>query len=106
MTKKRKYRKPVAWLGGRDLLANLKYFVLFAAFKGKLDPRDWMQAEVFPPRPSGTQPEREKDYAAAFERSFREGAQAEEEFWFDYFADSGDGMTAGYAVAYLCMTDV
>ena len=49
MDEKRKYRKPVAWLGGRDLLANLKYFLLFAAFKGKLDPRDWMKPEIFPP---------------------------------------------------------
>lgn len=44
----RDYKSPVAWLGGRDLLANVKYFALFAAFKGKLDLRDWMNAEVFP----------------------------------------------------------
>src|SRR5205085_2982984 len=28
------------------------------------------------------------------------------EFWFDYFADSGDGMTAGYSIAYLCLSDL
>lgn len=92
----RKYLRPVAWLGGRDLLANLKYFLLFAAFKGKLDPRDFMKAEVFP---SGDDHKRVHFGAGKNE-------EGEEEFWFDYFADSGDGMTAGYAIAYLCMTDL
>ena len=96
----RKFLKPVAWLGGRDLLANLKYFVLFAAFKGKLDPRDWMRAEVFPPKPAD---ENDKEYIRAFNGSFRNKT---DEFWFDYFADSGDGMTAGYALAYLSMSDL
>ena len=97
MREKRKYLSPVAWLGGRDLLANLKYFLLFAAFKGKLDPRDWMKAETFPPD-EGEQ----SDY---FERFVTRGSN-ESEFWFDYFADAGDGMTAGYAIAYLCMSDL
>lgn len=97
----RKFLKPVAWLGGRDLLANLKYFVLFAAFKGKLDPRDWMRAEVFPPNPAD---DNDKEYIRAFNSSFREDINGE--FWFDYFADSGDGMTAGYALAYLSMSDL
>src|SRR6266576_4461254 len=108
MAEKRQYRKPVAWLGGRDLLANLKYFLLFAAFKGKLDPRDWMNAEVFPgplPNEDDKQYEREKKYAEDFRGSFA-GLNEKEEFWFDYFADSGDGMTAGYAIAYLCMSDL
>lgn len=106
-TEERKYLKPVAWLGGRDLLANLKYFLLFAAFKGKLDPRDWMTAEVFPaPKTkledlSGWQ----RDYVEDFKKSFREDPVTDE-FWFDYFADSGDGMTAGYALAYLCLSDL
>jgi hypothetical protein len=103
MPEKRKYSKPVAWLGGRDLLANLKYFLLFAAFKGKLDPRDWMKAEVFPAKPENT---REEEYVDAFNKSFRSDRGLAKEFWFDYFADSGDGMTAGYAIAYLCMTDL
>lgn len=100
MTEKRNYRKPVAWLGGRDLIANLKYFLLFAAFKGKLDPRDWMRPEVFPP----DDPKLE-GYAGRFHNSFK-GLLARNEFWFDYFADSGDGMTAGYAIAYLCLSDL
>ena len=77
-TEERKYLKPVAWLGGRDLLANLKYFLLFAAFKGKLDPRDWMTAEVFPP------PEKELEgdawgtaYVDRFNRSYRDVAEPE-----------------------------
>ena len=92
----RRYLKPVAWLGGRDLLANLKYFLLFAAFKGKLDPRDFMSGRVFP---SGDDETRVK-----WEATQNEGG--EKEFWFDYFADSGDGMTAGYAVAYMCLSDL
>lgn len=103
-TEERKYLKPVAWLGGRDLLANLKYFLLFAAFKGKLDPRDWMKAEAFPPSGQELNPG-EQEYFEAFYDSFREKPVAGE-FWFDYFADSGDGMTAGYALAYLCMSDL
>ena len=102
VTEKRKYRKPVAWLGGRDLLANLKYFLLFAAFKGKLDPRDWMNPEVFPGKPTN---EREEKYATDFNNSFAD-LYDKGEFWFDYFADSGDGMTAGYAIAYMCMSDL
>jgi hypothetical protein len=97
---KREFLKPVAWLGGRDLLANLKYFLLFAAFKGKLDPRDWMRAEVFPPKPLD---ENDKEYIQAFNSSFKNHT---DEFWFDYLADSGDGMTAGYALAYLSMSDL
>src|SRR5437868_9498217 len=98
----REYKRPVAWLGGRDLLANLKYFLLFAAFKGKLDPRDWMNAEVFPGKPTN---DREEKYAADFQDSFAD-LKKKGEFWFDYFADSGDGMTAGYAIAYMCMSDL
>src|SRR5205085_9342814 len=98
----RDYKRPVAWLGGRDLLANVKYFALFAAFKGKLDPRDWMKGEVFPPSPAD--PKKEPltiEEVNAF-WSVKDGG----EFWFDYFADSGDGMTAGYSIAYLCLSDL
>jgi hypothetical protein len=105
-TEERKYLKPVAWLGGRDLLANLKYFLLFAAFKGKLDPRDWMTAAVFPPPDKVLETDIwGKAYVDAFNKSYRD-VETIEEFWFDYFADSGDGMTAGYALAYLCMSDL
>jgi len=108
MAETREYKKPVAWLGGRDLLANLRKFILFAAFQGKLDPRDWMKAEVFPPPlpdPSDKHYQSNKQYYEDFRRSFNTEKEPQE-FWFDYFADSGDGMTAGYALAYLCMSDL
>lgn len=106
-TDERSYLKPVAWLGGRDLLANLKYFLLFAAFKGKLDPRDWMTAQVFPPAEKDLQDLSgwRGEYVEDFKKSFRKDPETDE-FWFDYFADSGDGMTAGYALAYLCLSDL
>jgi hypothetical protein len=56
-----------------------------------------MKAETFPPV-DGEQ----SDY---FEHFVMPG-NGESEFWFDYFADAGDGMTAGYAIAYLCMSDL
>ena len=40
----RGFEKPVAWLLARELIASLKWTVLYALFKGKLDARDWMQA--------------------------------------------------------------
>ena len=43
------FSKPVAWLLGRELIEGLKWIVLYTVFKGKLDPRDWMTADVFPP---------------------------------------------------------
>ena len=30
---------------GHQLLRSLKFVALYAAFKGKLDPRDWMRAQ-------------------------------------------------------------
>ncbi|MEA2205332.1 MAG: hypothetical protein QOE77_2108 [Blastocatellia bacterium] len=90
---RRKFLKPVAWLLGRDLLANLKYFLLFAAFKGKFDPRDLMKAEVF-------------SFGHYQGPNHRATDQGSTDFWFDYFADSGDGMTAGYSLAYLSMCDL
>lgn len=90
---RRTYLKPVAWLLSRDLLANLKYFLLFAAFNGKFDPRDLMKPEVFS----------FGDYDGPNHIATDPGSQ---EFWFDYFADCGDGMTAGYSLAYLSMCDL
>jgi hypothetical protein len=100
------FKPPVAWLGGRDLLANLNYFLLFAAFKGKLDPRDWMAAEVFPTSEVAT--------GAAAEQAAQPGWRPEDyeqpdkggEFWFDYVSDSGDGQAATYNLAYLCLSDL
>ena len=97
MAEDRKFEKPVAWLGGRDLLANLKKFILFAAFKGKLDPRDWMRGEIFPLG---------KNEDPHYFEKYITTTDGTPEFWFDYFADAGDGMTAGYSLAYLCMSDL
>ncbi|HEX8072438.1 MAG TPA: hypothetical protein VF546_21000 [Pyrinomonadaceae bacterium] len=93
--KKPPFKSPVAWLGGRDLLANLKYFVLFAAFKGKLDPRDWMAGRVFPTRAEW-----------AGQRVGWDADAEAGEFWFDYLSDSGDGQAATYNLAYLCLSDL
>lgn len=106
----REYKGPVAWLGGRDLLANLKYFALFAAYKGKLDPRDWMNAEIYPSESLIAQamlpPKEAADQAHNPVAAFWRVTDSAGEFWFDYFADSGDGMTAGYSIAYLCLSDL
>jgi hypothetical protein len=120
------FDKPVSWLVGRDLLAGLKWIVLYSAFKGKLDPRDWMKASVYPPKPP-------KDSKTTVHQWWRDRDDEnwnwkvsndefwrtlqkekgdfwkrtqETEFWFDYIADSGDGQVAVYDVAYLCFSDL
>jgi hypothetical protein len=40
------FEEPVAWLFGRQFIATFKYVLLYTAFKGKLDSRDWMKNEV------------------------------------------------------------
>lgn len=51
----------------------------------QVDPRDWMRSEV-------------QDLSTAPPNNG--------EFWFDYIADSGDGETATYSIAYLCLSDL
>jgi hypothetical protein len=85
------FKGPVRWLLGPQLIASLKWTVLYAAFKGKLDPRDWMQAQ---PIPLG-----ENRFNSA------EGIP-DDEYWFDYFADTGDGQLAMYSIAYLCFNNL
>src|SRR5262249_15923925 len=46
-SRERDFKTPVAWLLGRQLIASLKGVVLLAIYGGKLDPRDWMRANVF-----------------------------------------------------------
>ena len=82
-----KFEKPVAWLFGRQFIATLKYVLLYTAFKGKLDSRDWMKSEVL----DVEQPLQMKN---------------QDEFWWDYISDSGDGQKAVYSVAFLCMSDL
>ncbi|HEY0348890.1 MAG TPA: hypothetical protein VGC60_12130 [Pyrinomonadaceae bacterium] len=79
----RTYEKPVAWLAGRDLLGGIKGILLYTAYGSKLDPRDWMTGKVI---------------------AFDSGN--EQEFWFDFLADAGDGTKAMYSIAYLTMTDL
>jgi hypothetical protein len=83
-TNRHGFSKPVAWLLGRQLMSAVKWMLLFAAFQGRLDIRDWMKTEVV---------------------TFPEPAETDE-FWFDYFADSGDGQMAMYSLAYLFMSDL
>ncbi|MBO0722354.1 MAG: hypothetical protein J2P41_16120, partial [Blastocatellia bacterium] len=85
----RDFKKPVAWLFGHELLRKLKWIMLYAAAGSRFDPRQWMQANVY--------------------QYLKEKNQDEEigdEFWFDYFADTGDGMMAVYSIAYLCLSDL
>ncbi|OLE53238.1 MAG: hypothetical protein AUG51_14190 [Acidobacteria bacterium 13_1_20CM_3_53_8] len=101
------FEPPVAWLFGRQLIANLKWILLYTAFKGKLDARDWMKANIIPHARSSN--EIEEFWRGSHEDSRAEGNglhESEEEFWFDYIADSGDGQRAVYSIAYLCMSDL
>src|SRR2546423_6403816 len=84
------FKKPVSWLLGPQLIASLKWTALYVAFKNKLDPRDWMQANIY-----------------CFDEQQRLHAAANaDEFWFDYFADTGDGQRAMYSIAYMCLSDL
>jgi hypothetical protein len=110
---KEKFKRPVAWLGGRELLANLKLFVLHALFGGKLDARDWMTGvvNVFKdpskpaPAPARSQ-EGEELYTRAVELDWSKKEEPGGAFWFDYLADTGDGQMALYDIAYLCMSEL
>jgi hypothetical protein len=84
------FARPVAWLFGREFIASLQWMALHAAYKGKLDPRDWMHAEIF----------------SLAEQVPAPGPTATEEFWLDYIADTGDGQLATYSVAYLCLSEL
>lgn len=86
------FKGPVRWLLGPQVIASLKYVALYAASKGKLDPRDWMRAQpIF----------------LNEQQRFNAGEQASsDEYWFDYFADTGDGQLAMYSIAYLCLSDL
>jgi hypothetical protein len=108
---KRLFEGPVAWLFGRQLIGSIKSILLYAAYGKKLDPRDWMDAGVFPDRDRRTALQFWRERAATPPRQ-EVGADAERfwdergEFWFDYIADTGDGSAATYSVAYLCAGDL
>lgn len=112
----RKQLEPVAWLLGRQLIASLKWILLYTAFGTKLDARDWMQAKVYPAddqakadewwrnlqlaRRNGEEPDESSDPNSGTE--FWRG----KEFWFDYLSDTGDGTKATYSIAYLCLSNL
>ena len=83
----RKYfKRPVSWLMGRELLAGLKWIAAYTFMGKKQDPKDWMNtATITPPRSNNN---------------------STDPYWFDYIADTGDGMSAVYNIAYLCMSEL
>jgi hypothetical protein len=83
---KKIFKRPVSWLMGRELLAGLKWIAAYAFMGDKLDAKDWMAAGVI--------------------EKHRQNHDGKEPFWFDYIADTGDGMSAVYNIAYLCMGDL
>lgn len=110
-----KFEGPVAWLGGRELIANLKLIALYTIFGNKLDSRDWMTGMVYLCKDlqhSGLRSanqdvhNRMSDvgvYTRSVETTQTAGEESEDEFWFDYIADTGDGQMATYNVAYIAM---
>lgn len=118
----RKFEGPVAWLVGRQLLGSIKGILLYTAYGKKLDPRDWMLANVFPSTDRGEalkawrqrRFEREsliaqQQVAAADPALLDQEAEywrKRGEFWFDYISDTGDGMRATYSIAYLSLGDL
>ena len=113
--KKREFEPPVAWLLGRQLIASLKWILLYTAFGTKLDARDWMDAKVFP---AEDQQRADNAWKMMYERDGAKTTATEEEqsagkfwhekgeFWFDYISDTGDGMMATYSIAYLCLSNL
>jgi hypothetical protein len=115
---KRNPEGPVGWLLGPQLIASLKWMLLYAAFGTKLEARDWMQAQ---PYPSGSKVEAENAWRDSNKPNLRDQLreraggwkfpveaskdfwEQKGEFWFDYIADTGDGQKATYSVAYLCL---
>ena len=101
------FESPVAWLFGRQYIANLKWILLYVAFKGKLDHRDWMKAEIIPDATSATEIDRFwREWNEDWKESEDGDQDSEKEFWFDYLADTGDGQKAMYSLAYLCLSDL
>lgn len=99
--KPKDFLPPVAWLFGRDYIAAFKWMLVYAAFKGKLDPRDWMNANVIPEADPRVDP---GESWLSWGEAARDAAAGE--FWFDYISDTGDGQKAVYSIAYLCMSDL
>jgi hypothetical protein len=101
------FKPPVKWLLGRQLLMGLKWILLYSLFKGKLDPRDWMSGQEYPGITEFTEAKLATETPGEVSTTDVDKfwGPTEGEFWFDYLADSGDGQTATYTVAYLCGSD-
>ncbi|MCM3869333.1 MAG: hypothetical protein ND895_01380 [Pyrinomonadaceae bacterium] len=99
-------------------MASLKWILLYTAFGTKLDARDWMDAKVFP---AEDQDQADLAWKTMYQRdglktSHSSNAEVGDagkkfwqengEFWFDYISDTGDGMTATYSIAYLCLSNL
>lgn len=83
---KKDFKGPVSWLMGRELLAGLKWIAAYSFLGDKQKPTNWMNAEAIKPP--------------------RSNNNASDPYWFDYIADTGDGMSAVYNIAYLCMSEL
>ena len=100
------FEPPVAWLFGRQFLANLKWILMYAAFKGKLDARDWMKPEIIPASQNAIEVDQYwRKWNDAWKESEDGNHESPKEFWFDYISDTGDGQKAMYSIAYLCLSD-
>lgn len=111
------FEGPVAWLGGRELIANLKLIALYSIFGNKLDSRDWMTGMVYLVKDENlpqsglrnanqdvnTRMRNAGVYTRAVETTEAASEESKNEFWFDYIADTGDGQMATYNVAYIAM---
>jgi hypothetical protein len=115
----RVYEPPVAWLLGRQLLASFKSTLVYTAFGTKIDARDWMDAKVYSFDSQASVQAREtfrqlypdQPESAPVELVIAEPAQEEswkenDEFWFDYISDTGDGVKATYSIAYLSLSNL
>lgn len=107
----RVFEPPVAWLLGQQLIASLKWILLYTAFGTKLDARDWMDAKVysFDQKASDEQVKsvETSDLTESQEISIvADQDKQPKDFWFDYISDTGDGMTATYSIAYLCLSNL
>ena len=94
------FASPVAWLFGREYIATLKWILLYTAFKGKLDARDWMKPEIIPASQNAIEVDQFwRKWNEAWKESEDGNPKSEKEFWFDYISDTGDGQKAMYSIA-------
>ena len=108
----RKFDGPVSWLLGRQMMGSMKGLLLYSAYGKKLDPRDWMTARAFsfdPDEKAKSRPPEGTFFeppAGITPEAVRESLERKGGFWFDYIADTGDGMRATYSIAYLALCNL